>query len=50
MMNGEVVLALAYGLVLMINGEVVLALAYGLVLMISGLWIWRRVVKDYLRH
>lgn len=32
------------------SGEVVLALVYGLVLMTSGLWIWRRVVKDYLNH
>ena len=32
------------------NGEVVLALVYGLVLMTSGLWIWRRVVKDYLNR
>ena len=32
------------------SGEVVLALVYGLVLMTSGLWIWRRVVKDYLKH
>ena len=31
----------------MISGEVVLALAYGMVLAISGLWMWRRVVKDY---
>ena len=30
------------------SGEVVLALAYGLVLTTSGLWIWHRVVKDYL--
>ena len=34
----------------MMSGEVLLALAYGLVLAISGLWVWRRVVKDYLRH
>lgn len=34
----------------MMSGEVVLALAYGLVLTISGLWIWRRVIKDYLDH
>lgn len=32
----------------MMSGEVVLALAYGLILTTSGLWIWRRVVKDYL--
>ena len=32
------------------SGEVVLALAYGIVLTTSGLWIWRRVVKDYLNH
>ena len=32
------------------SGEVVLALVYGLVLMTSGLWIWHRVVKDYLNH
>ena len=34
----------------MVSGEVVLALAYGLVLTTSGLWMWRRVVKDYLSH
>ena len=34
----------------MMSGEVLLALAYGLVLTISGLWVWRRVVKDYLYH
>jgi hypothetical protein len=33
-----------------VNGEVVLALAYGLVLTTSGLWIWRRVIRDYLNH
>ena len=32
------------------SGEVVLALAYGLVLTTSGLWIWRRVIRDYLSH
>ena len=32
------------------SGEVVLALVYGLVLTTSGLWVWRRVVKDYLNH
>jgi hypothetical protein len=30
-----------------VSGEVVLALAYGLVLTTSGLWIWRRVIRDY---
>ena len=30
------------------SGEVVLALAYGLVLTTSGLWVWRRVIRDYL--
>ena len=34
----------------MMSGEVILALAYGLILTTSGLWIWRRVVKDYLHH
>ena len=34
----------------MMSGEVILALAYGLVLTTSGLWIWRRVVIDYLHH
>ena len=34
----------------MMSGEVILALAYGLVLTTSGLWIWRRVVMDYLHH
>ena len=34
----------------MVSGEVVLALAYGLVLTTSGLWIWRRVERDYLSH
>ena len=34
----------------MMSGEVILALAYGLVLTTSGLWIWRRVVEDYLHH
>tara|TARA_S200000501_G_scaffold286247_1_gene270663 strand:- start:299 stop:418 length:120 start_codon:yes stop_codon:yes gene_type:complete len=34
----------------MISGEVLLALAYGLILTISGLWIWQRVIKDYLHH
>lgn len=34
----------------MVSGEVLLALAYGLVLTTSGLWIWRRVVRDYLSH
>ena len=34
----------------MMSGEVMLALAYGLVLTASGLWIWRRVVKDYLHR
>ena len=29
------------------NGELILALAYGLVLMLSGVWIARRVGKDY---
>ena len=29
------------------SGEVILAVAYGLVLTFSGLWIWRRVIKDY---
>ena len=29
------------------NGELMLALAYGLVLMLSGVWIARRVGKDY---
>jgi len=29
------------------NGELILALAYGLVLMMSGVWIARRVGKDY---
>ncbi len=29
------------------NGELILALAYGLVLMLSGVWIARRVRKDY---
>ena len=33
-----------------VSGEVVLALAYGLVLTTSGLWIWRRVIRDYLSH
>ena len=32
----------------MMSGEVVLPLAYGLVMTTSGLWIWRQVVKDYL--
>ena len=34
----------------MMSGEVLLALAYGLVLTISGLWVWRRVGKYYLYH
>lgn len=34
----------------MMSGEVMLALAYGLVLTASGLWTWRRVVKDYLHR
>ena len=29
------------------NGELILALAYGLVLMLSGAWIARRVRRDY---
>ena len=29
------------------NGELILALAYGLVLVMSGVWIARRVGKDY---
>ena len=29
------------------NGELILALAYGLVFMMSGVWIARRVGKDY---
>jgi|TARA_A200000159_G_C7185865_1_gene281588 hypothetical protein len=29
------------------NGELMLALAYGLVLMLSGVWIARRVRRDY---
>ena len=32
------------------SGEVVLALAYGLVLTTSGLWIWRRGIRDYLNQ
>ena len=32
------------------SGEVVLALACGLVLTTSGLWIWRRVIRDYLNQ
>jgi uncharacterized protein YneF (UPF0154 family) len=33
-----------------VSGEVVLALVYGLILTTSGLWIWRRVIRDYLNH
>ena len=29
------------------SGEMMLAIAYGVVLTASGLWIWRRVLKDY---
>ena len=29
------------------SGELILAIAYGAVLVGSGLWIWRRVLKDY---
>lgn len=29
------------------NGELILAIAYGLVLMLSGVWIARQVRKDY---
>ena len=29
------------------SGELVLAIAYGAVLVGSGAWIWRRVLKDY---
>ncbi len=32
------------------SGEIVLALAYGLILTTSGLWMWRRVFKDYFNH
>jgi hypothetical protein len=30
-----------------ISGELLLALTYGLVLMVSGRWVWRRVLHDY---
>ena len=30
-----------------VSGEMMLAIAYGVVLTASGLWIWRRVLKDY---
>jgi len=29
------------------SGELILALAYGLVLVLAGLWIGRRVNQDY---
>ena len=29
------------------SGELLLALTYGLVLVVSGGWVWRRVVRDY---
>ena len=29
------------------SGALVLAIAYGAVLVGSGAWIWRRVLKDY---
>ena len=29
------------------SGELVLAIAYGAVLVGSGAWIWLRVLKDY---
>ena len=29
------------------SGELLLALTYGLVLVVSGRWVWRRVVRDY---
>ena len=29
------------------SGELILAMFYGLVLVGAGLWIWRRVLKDY---
>ena len=29
------------------SGEMMLAIAYGVVLTASGLWIWWRVLKDY---
>ena len=29
------------------SGEMLLAIAYGVVLTASGLWIWRRVLRDY---
>ena len=30
-----------------ISGELLLALTYGLVLVVSGRWVWRRVSRDY---
>ncbi len=32
------------------SGELILAIAYGAVLVGSGMWIWRRVLKDYGKH
>lgn len=32
------------------SGEVILAIVYGGVLVGSGVWIWRRVLKDYGEH
>ena len=30
-----------------VSGELLLALTYGLVLVASGIWVWRRVMRDY---